>query len=126
MVQGAVWVTGGGQGSLLKTLINGRTQLQPQFLHRWFAHFNCFQPLILLAFQHFQSANRGEDLKTMGRANAARAMKNSPLPLKAPKMHSVTQNLESYHSGSFLLFLVPATFFFFWMSWVFIALQGFL
>ena len=28
-------------------------------------------------------------------------------------MHSVTQNLESYHSGSFLLFLFPATFFFF-------------
>ena len=49
----------------------------------------------------------------MGRANTARAMKNSPLPLKAPKMHSVTQNLESYHSGSFLLFLFPATFFFF-------------
>ena len=63
----------------------------------------------------------------MGRANAARAMKNSPLPLKAPKMHSVTQNLESYHSGSFLLFLFPATFFFFFrMSWVFITLQGFL
>ena len=43
-------------------------------------------------------------------------MKNSPLPLKAPKMHSVTQNLESYHSGSFLLFLFPATFFFFFLD----------
>ena len=52
----------------------------------------------------------------MGRANTARAMKNSPLPLKAPKMHSVTQNLESYHSGSFLLFLFPATFFFFFLD----------
>ena len=49
----------------------------------------------------------------MGRANTARAMKNSPLPLKAPKMHSVTQNLESYHSGSFLLFLFPSNLFFF-------------
>lgn len=90
----AVWVTRGDKGFLPKTLINGRTQLQPQIIHRWFAHFNCYPPLILLAFQNFQQAN-GKELRTTSSASAATAAKNYPLPLKAPKMHLVMPSLES-------------------------------
>lgn len=118
-------MTGGDQGSLLKTLINGRTQLQPQFLHRWFAHFNCCQPLIPPRIPTFPVGKRVGS-QDNGQCQCSKGHEEFPLPLKAPK-YLVTPNLERYHSGSFLLFLFSSNFFFFFlMSWVFIVLQALL
>lgn len=50
-----------------------------------------------------------EKLRAMGRANAARAVKKYPLPLKAAKIHSPSH--LGGHLGPVLLFVFSSNFF---------------